>query len=179
MKEFFNIISIAVALSMDTFSLSLSLGTYNISHKKIFEIALMVGIMHFLMPLCGNFLGVKIISFFRINSEFFLGCILLFLAFNLLFEMLKTEEKISYDLSLIGIFLFSFGVSIDAFSTGLGLKAITQNSYLAMFIFSLVSFLFTLLGLFIGKFASNHLGKTASFLGLILLFSLAILHLLT
>ena len=35
MKEFLNILSIAIALSMDTFSLSLSLGTYNISYKKI------------------------------------------------------------------------------------------------------------------------------------------------
>ena len=34
MKEFLNILSIAIALSMDTFSLSLSLGTYNISYKK-------------------------------------------------------------------------------------------------------------------------------------------------
>ena len=84
MKEFLNILSIAIALSMDTFSLSLSLGTYNISYKKIFQIAFTVGLMHFLMPLFGDFLGEKIITFFSINSHIFLGCILLFLAFNLL-----------------------------------------------------------------------------------------------
>ena len=66
MREFFNILSIAIALSMDTFSLSLSLGTYNISYKKIFQIALTVGLMHFLMPLFGDFLGEKIITFFSL-----------------------------------------------------------------------------------------------------------------
>ena len=65
MKEFLNILSIAIALSMDTFSLSLSLGTYNISYKKIFQISFTVGLMHFLMPLFGDFLGEKIITFFK------------------------------------------------------------------------------------------------------------------
>ncbi len=177
MREFFNILSIAIALSMDTFSLSLSLGTYNISYKKIFQIALTVGLMHFLMPLFGDFLGEKIITFFSINSHIFLGSILLFLAFNLLYELLKKEEKVSFDLSFLGIFLFSFGVSIDAFSTGLGLNAITTNQIFAMVIFAIVSFSFTLLGLWIGRYASSFLGKKATVFGLILLFILAILHL--
>ena len=173
MKEFLNILSIAIALSMDTFSLSLSLGTYNISYKKIFQIAFTVGLMHFLMPLFGE----KIITFFSINSHIFLGCILLFLAFNLLYEFLKQEEKVSFDLSFFGILLFSFGVSIDAFSTGLGLNAITTNQTFAMAIFAAVSFSFTLIGLWIGRYASSFLGKKATVFGLILLFILAILHL--
>jgi len=178
MKEFLNIILIAVALSMDTFSLSLGLGTYNITKKKCFIISITVGIMHFIMPFIGNLIGHKIVSFFSLNSNLLLGCILLFIAMNLLIEMFKKEEITTLDLSLFGILLFAFGVSIDAFGTGLGLKAITNNKFLAMIIFSIVSFLFTWLGLNIGKFASQKLGKKATIFGLILLVVLGVKHLL-
>ncbi len=176
MIELFNILFIAVALSMDTFSLSLGLGTYNISKKKMFDISLTVGVMHFLMPFLGDFVGDKIVNFFELNSNLFLGCILLFIAFNLLIEILKKEETISFNLSFFGILLFAFGVSIDAFSTGLGLTAITNNKIKAMIIFSIVSFIFTIAGLNIGKYAKEKLGQHASILGFILLVAMALFH---
>ncbi len=176
MNYFFNVLLIAIALSMDTFSLSLGIGTYNISHKLCLKISLIVGIMHFLMPFMGDIIGDKIVSFFSLNSNLFLGCILIFIAINLLIEMLKKEESLEMDFSLLGIFLFAFGVSIDAFSTGLGLSAITNNKFLAMLIFSIVSFAFTMIGLAIGKFASQKLGKKASILGFLLLMALGIFH---
>jgi len=176
MRELFNILLIAVALSMDTFSLSLGLGTYNLPKKKILNISFTVGIMHFLMPFLGDIIGDKIVSFFSLNHNFFLGCILLFIAGNLLLEMRK-EEKVNLDLSFFGIFLFAFGVSIDAFSTGLGLSAITKAKITAMLIFSVVSFIFTWMGLRIGSLATERLGKKANILGLILLIYLGIYHL--
>ncbi len=176
MLEIFSCILIAIALSMDTFSLSLGLGTYDINTKNCLKLSFIVGIMHFFMPLLGNILGNTVIAFFAVNSNKLLGGILLFLAVNLFFSMLK-NEKIEADISLLGMFFFAFGVSIDAFSTGLGLNAITDNKILAMSIFSLTSFLFTFGGLLIGKFAREHLGTKAKILGLILLTSLGIYHL--
>lgn len=176
MTELFNIILIAIALSMDTFSLSLGLGTYSLPKKKIITISGTVGIMHFLMPFLGDMIGERLVKFFSLNHNFFLGCILLFIAGNLLLEMRKKEE-VQLDLSPIGIFLFAFGVSIDAFSTGLGLSAITNTKIVAMTIFSLISFAFTLFGLLVGKKAREKLGKKASIFGLILLVYLGIHHL--
>jgi len=94
MKELFNILLIAVALSMDTFSLSLGLGTYSLEKKKILIISATVGIMHFVMPFLGDIIGEKLVKFFSLNHNFFLGCILLFIAGNLALEMRKKEEKI-------------------------------------------------------------------------------------
>ena len=76
MIDFLNVLMIAVALSMDTFSLSLGIGTYNISRKKCLQISMTVGIMHFIMPYLGDMIGDKIVSFFALNSNLFLGCIL-------------------------------------------------------------------------------------------------------
>lgn len=176
MKEMMSIFLIAVALSMDTFSLSLGLGTYNISKRKIFQMSIIVGIFHFLMPFIGNLIGNKIVSFFTLNSNLFLGCILLFIAINLFIEMLKKENKEEVDFSIYGILLFAFGVSIDAFSTGLGLSAITDSKIIAMTIFAFISLIFTYLGLTIGKFASEKLGNIATVVGLILIIVLGISH---
>ncbi len=177
MTEIINIILIGVALSMDTFSLSLGIGTYNLLLKKCLQLSILVGIMHFIMPFLGNILGTKIMNFFTLNSNLFLGCILIFIALNLLVDILKKEEVTNLDLSLPGMFLFAFGVSIDAFSTGLALSALTENKFVALTIFSIVSFSFTLLGLSIGKFASQKLGSKASIIGFILLITLGIFHL--
>jgi len=54
---------IGVSLSMDTFSISLSLGTFNISKRKTLFLSILVGIMHFFMPLFGTILGTKITIF--------------------------------------------------------------------------------------------------------------------
>lgn len=50
MMEFVTVLTIAVALSMDTFSLSLGLGTCNLTKKKSLTLSCIVGVMHFIMP---------------------------------------------------------------------------------------------------------------------------------
>ncbi len=176
MTNFLRLFFLAVALSMDTFSLSLGIGSLNVSNRQCLKISLTVGIMHFLMPFLGNIIGSQIVSFFQLNSNIFLGCILLFIAINLLIETHRNEEQIDLDFSFFGIFLFSFGVSIDAFSTGLGLSGVTNNHIIAMTIFSIVSFLFTYGGLKLGKYAYHKLGKKANILGILLLLGLGIFH---
>ena len=92
MLEMFSILTIAVALSMDTFSLSLGLGTMNLSKKKCIILSLMVGTMHFLMPMIGVIIGSNLVNFFRINSNLLLGIILLFIAGEMLYEIFFKEE---------------------------------------------------------------------------------------
>lgn len=175
MVEIVSCFLIAIALSMDTFSLSLGLGTYQITKKNCIKLSCIVGFMHFLMPFLGDILGQSIVLFFSMNSNMLLGGILIFIAINLLIGLIK-DEKIEADFSTFGMLLFAFGVSIDAFSTGLGLSAITNNKLLAMIIFSITSLFFTLIGLSIGNYALNRLGKKASIFGFFLLIILGIFH---
>ncbi len=176
MTQIISCFFIAIALSMDTFSLSLSIGTYSVSKKNCLQLSTIVGIMHFIMPFLGNIIGSGLITFFSLNANKLLGGILLFLAINLLTNILKNEQ-ITNDFSFLGMLIFAFGVSLDAFSTGLGLTAITNNKILAMTIFSLTSFTFTLMGLKIGSLASKYLGKKAQIMGVILLIILGLYHL--
>lgn len=177
MLELITLLSIAVALSMDTFSLSLGLGTCSLSKKKSLGLSITVGIMHFLMPLLGVIIGSGLVNFLKLNHNLLLGIILLFIAGEMLYEIFFKEET-QINLNKIGIFLFAFGVSIDAFSAGLGLNAITSNILLAMILFSITSFGFTLFGLTIGKYANKVLGVYASVFGALLLIVIGIGHIL-
>ncbi len=177
LREIFSLLIIGVALSMDTFSLSLGIGTFNISYKKAFILALVVGIMHFFMPILGQVIGLQLMKILEINSDILLGIILIAIGIEMLVDLINGKED-KFNFSLLGIFLFALGVSLDSFSVGLGLKAICNNIFLAVLIFSLCSFFFTFLGVLIGKWASKIWGIYASILGVVLLIGLGIIHLI-
>lgn len=166
---------IGVSLSMDTFSISLSLGTFNVSKRKIIFLSCLVGIMHFLMPILGTFLGNKITTFLNINVNFLLGIILIIIGVEMVVDLIKNEEK-NFELSIFNIILVSISVSLDSFSTGLGLSAITNNYILSGTIFSICAASFTFLGLTIGKYSNKKIGILSNVFGIILLFILGFLH---
>ena len=173
--QILSILLIGIALSMDTFSLSLSLGTFNITNKQALKLSIIVGIMHFFMPILGMLLGEKLISLFELQCDFLLGVILLFIAIQMIIDLIKHEEN-SFNLNILGMFLFALGVSLDSFSVGLGIKAITENINLATGIFAICSFIFTFTGIMIGKFANKFIGTYASILGVVILLILGIVH---
>ena len=177
MKEYVSVMLIGVSLSMDTFSLSLSIGTLikNNKHLKIFPF--LVGIFHFLMPLIGNKIGITLMDCFNIASNIVLGLILIILGVNLGLQYFKKEE-VNLNLSFLSIVFLALSVSIDSFTVGIGLSDITSKYYLSSLIFSLCSFSFTTLGIIIGKYSSQLIGKYANILGITLLLILGIYHLL-
>ena len=59
---------------------------------------------------------------------------------------------------------------------GLGISMITDYPLLGYFIFSLVSFLFTYIGLKFGKFLNDKFGKYAVFLGAVILIILGLFY---
>ena len=55
MINYATIFLIAIALSMDAFSLSLAYGTLGLTKKEVNKLSVIVGIYHFFMPLIGLF----------------------------------------------------------------------------------------------------------------------------
>ena len=141
--------TIGIALSMDTFSLSLSIGTLNIKSKKIILIAIIVGIMHFIMPLLGMLIGKAVLCFIPFSHNILESSILLIIALLMLQDLI----------------------------TGIGLKTLTDNIFLASSTFAVTSFSFTFLGLVIGKYSQEKMGKIATFIGFLLLVFVAVRNL--
>ncbi len=166
---------IGISLSMDTFSVCLSIGSFNISKKKIIIFTVLVGLLHFFMPLFGTILGKGIINVLSINSNLLLGIILIFIAIEMILELIKKEDK-DLNFNFLNMFLIGISVSLDSFSTGLGLFAITNNVILSGIIFSLCAASFTYFGLIIGKYSSSKLGEYGTYLGIILLIVLGLYY---
>ncbi|MBE6156595.1 MAG: hypothetical protein E7161_02500 [Firmicutes bacterium] len=175
MSIIISLFMIGVSLAMDTFSISLSIGTFNISKPKAIFLCILVGIMHFFMPLLGAMLGEKITRFLNINVNFLLGLILLFIGVEMIVDLIKGEDKY-FELNIFNMILISLSVSLDSFSTGLGLRAITNNILLSGIIFSTCAAAFTFFGLLFGKYSGEKLGIYANLSGIAILVILGILH---
>lgn len=172
---FFTVFLVALGLSMDTFSLSLSYGMLNIDKKTILKISISVGIFHFFMPLLGNFLGELVLGIIKTSEDLIIGIIFLILTVELIYSLFKKEEVTPIK-NNIEIIIFSFLVSIDSFSTGIGLDALHLPHLLISLVFMITSFTFTFIGLTLGRKLHNKIGKKAEMLGIIILFLLSIYY---
>ena len=79
-------------------------------------------------------------------------------------------------MSNIELLIFGLAVSIDSFSVGIGLNAISNNFILCSLIFSISSFLFTYLGLILGKKISSLIGRASTLIGGIVLIIIGIMY---
>ena len=169
-----SIFLIGVALSMDAFSISLSIGTTHLSKNRFILIPIVVSIMHFIMPLIGLFLGNQILSVININPKIIMTIILLYLAFVMYKD--RNNDKVTQINSLLSIFLFAFSVSIDSFSVGIGLRALTDKIIIPPIIFSLCAGTITYMGLILGKYSQKVWKEKASLIGIILLILISIVN---
>lgn len=171
------VIIIAVSLSMDAFSLSLAYGTLNMSKKEINLLSVIVGIYHFIMPLIGMYIGTKIIELLPINPNTIVFLVLLFIGIEMIIESFQNDRKITL-MKFSELLIFGLAVSIDSFSVGIGLQAIYSNPYIAALIFSISSFIFTYLGLILGKKINEMIGKISTFIGGLILIIIGIFYLI-
>ena len=171
------ILTIAVSLSMDAFSLSLAYGTLNLEKKYIKKLSTIVGIYHFIMPLLGLTTGKILLKLIPLNPNIIVTIVLSFIGIEMIIDSFKKEEEIKI-MKLKELLLFGLAVSIDSFSVGIGLEAITNNYILSVSMFSISSFIFTYIGLIIGKKINNLIGKISTLIGGIILLIIGITYIL-
>lgn len=171
------ILMIAVSLSMDAFSLSLAYGTLGITKKEISKLSFIVGLYHFFMPLFGYYLGRILLNIIPINPDFIVFTVLSFVGIEMIVESVK-DENIAKKNNFIDLLLFGLAVSMDSFSIGIGLNAISHKKILCALTFSLTSSLFTYLGLDLGKKINQLIGKISTTIGGIILIIIGIIYLL-
>ena len=168
-----SIFLIGIALSMDAFSIALSLGLNRASQKRSFLLAIIISIFHFFMPLLGNIIGDEILNIININPRFLIIVIFLYLA--ILMYLDKDNSK-KYVLNVLSLLIIPFSVSIDSFSVGIGLSGLTNHKILSYLLFSVCSGSFTLMGFIIGKYTNKYLKDRAKYIGIFILISLAIVN---
>ena len=175
MNIIWTIILVGISLSMDAFSLALIYGTYSLSKKDIIVLSIIVGVFHFFMPLMGLAFGGILLRFFLFNVSLIVGAIFGIIGVEMIISSIKNEE-VDIMVSLVGFLLFGLSVSIDSFTTGIGLSLISHNYILCSVIFMLISSFFTYAGLKFGNIISGKFGKYATFFGGVLMIILSMTY---
>ena len=168
---------IGVSLSMDAFSLALAYGTLGLRNKDKVILSIIVGIFHFFMPLIGLNIGNLILSYFIFDINYIVSIIFSVIGISMIISSIRdSEERIV--ISMLGFILFGFSVSIDSFTTGIGLNSINSNYLQVSSIFACVSCLFTYIGLVFGYKLNKSFGKLSTFIGGIILIFMGLYYLL-
>lgn len=168
-----SLLFMAFALSLDSFSVSLSIGSHVRRLHHLLYISLVFGLFHSLLPLVGLLLGVyvswKLTSIAMILS----GAIFIGIGAYMFFS--SFEHKVHY-YSMKGMKLFSLAllVSIDSFPVGISLGLTGINSMLHMLFFGLFASGMTFIGLYIARRAHRIIGVYSERVGGIILFTIGL-----
>ncbi len=168
----FEVIILAVALSMDAFAVSIGLGSKHVKQTK--SLALMSGIyfglFQGLMPLIGYMGGKGILGWVEEYAQWVAFALLILIGGKMIYESITEgiEEdivKITHKVMLI----LAIATSVDAMAAGFTLTLIEINPFLACAIIGVATLFFSWMGVFIGAKSGTWLESKAELLGGIVL----------
>lgn len=177
-ESLITVILIALGLSMDTFAVSMCMGTAAGLQKR--AVALKAGFFfggfQAAMPLLGWVLGFYLKNYIKEIDHWIAFGLLAFIGLRMISEAVKNKncEKI-YNISSIWVMLtLSLATSIDALAVGLSLTLLDIPILLSAAIIGSVTFCISYIGVLIGKKFSCMLGSKAEFAGGIVLFAIGL-----
>lgn len=176
----FNLIStilVAIALAMDAFSVSMTKGftQKQLTKSQILYYGLFFGGFQFLMPILGYLCGNVIASIVESLAPIIGFVLLLAIGVNMIRESLGDEnEEITDHFSFKEVTLLAIATSIDAFAVGITIALIKDPVLISSVIIGIVAFLFSVVGVFIGKKLGNYVGDKFQILGGVILILIGI-----
>ena len=167
------ILLIAIGLSMDSFAVSISNGLVikNLDLKKSIIIASSLAFFQGLMPLLGWFIGASIDEFVSDYDHWVAFAILGFIGSKMIYDGLsKKGETEKSELKFTTLIMQSIATSIDALAVGLSFALIDIDIIFPLIVIGITTFVFSIVGLQLGKLLGSKLGgKVEIFGGLVLL----------
>ncbi|MED4202865.1 manganese efflux pump MntP family protein [Neobacillus mesonae] len=163
--ELVTLLIMAAALGMDAFSVGLGIGMYKLRLRKIFEIGILIGIFHVIMPLAGILAGKLLSEKFGTLASWIGGLLLILLGAQMIWSSLKKEAESVITPVGFGLLLFALSVSLDSFSVGLTLGIYGAKTVLVIICFGIVATVQTWAGLLLGRKVRGWLGTYSEALG--------------
>lgn len=169
--SFWELLLIAVGLSMDAFAVSvckgLSVKKLNVRHVLL--AGLWFGGFQALMPLLGWLLGYRFESFIQSVDHWIAFVLLGLIGGNMIRESFSGEEELNDDFGLKSMLLLALATSIDALAVGVTFAFLSVKILPAVLLIGLTTFLLSGLGILIGGRFGERLGTRAERLGGIIL----------
>ena len=167
-----NILTIALGLSMDAFSVSVTEGAVVKSLKKsyVLRLTFLFGAFQTFMPLIGWWLGKLTFHYIERYNKLIALLILLFLGTKMIFDaIMDKEHDKTRSLNIKRMLLLAVATSIDALAVGFSLGSLKMPILSSVLIIGIVTFIFSLIGIYLGNFIGVFLKNKAEIFGGIVL----------
>ena len=167
---------IAVALAMDAFSVSLTKGFTmpKISKGQILWFAIFFGGFQSLMPTIGYLAGMQLEWLISTFAPWVAFILLALIGTNMIMESFSDDDEESDKFSFKELTLLAIATSIDAFAVGVTYAVLKEEVLIPIIIIGVVAFIFTLIGIYLGKKIGDYFGDKFEILGGIVLILLGI-----
>jgi putative Mn2+ efflux pump MntP len=172
--ELLEISLIALAMSIDAFSVALGVGCGGAKCRTGIKMAIFFGFFQFLMPLLGAFAGSFLGRFF--GGMNYVAALIIFVIAIKMFHDARTktiECDINDPTAGFGILFLSLATSMDAFGVGISISLMEMHVVLAAGIIGIVCAVMTWIGFASSKFFMRWFSK-AEYVGAAVLFIIGI-----
>lgn len=167
----FLVLTIALALAMDAFAVSvgISVNRKGLSSSQVFRLASGFGLFQFLMLLLGWLAGQTIIESIKAVDHWVAFGLLAVIGAKMIYESFKSETSNSNQerdpTKGFILLVLSVATSIDALAVGLSFAALEMPVFVPSLIIGLVAFILTTIGTKIGPLFGRLVGKRAELIG--------------
>ncbi len=163
---------LAVALSMDAFAVSIGLGSKRVRKTGSLAIiaAIYFGLFQALMPVIGFLGGKGVLGWIENYAHWIAFFLLILIGGKMIYEAIS--ENIEQDIAQVThkvMLILAIATSIDAMAAGFTLNLLEVNPLIACGIIGVTTFIFSLVGVFVGAMSGTWLESKAELLGGIIL----------
>jgi len=178
--NFFYLFTIALALAMDAFAVSIgvSLSQKGLSPQQTFRLSFFFGSFQFLMPILGWWAGKRVLIYIHSLDHWIAFSLLGFIGVKMIYESFReTEIKRGSKADStrgISLLVLSIATSIDALAVGLGFAVLSVSVIPASLLIGLVAFILSIVGVKVAPVLGKIVGKGAELAGGIILIGIGI-----
>ena len=177
--ELFEIIIIAIGLSMDAFAVSIGKGLTVAKSKLSYylKVGLWFGGFQALMPLIGYLLGTSFADAVAGFDHWIAFALLAIIGGNMIKEAVGNDddEESNADFSIKALFVLAVATSIDALAAGVSFAFLkTDIISTIIIIIGITTFLFSIVGFKIGNIFGNRYKKRAELVGGVILITIGL-----
>ena len=174
---FWEILFLAVGVSMDAFAVSIGKGlsARRASWREALTVGLWFGGFQALMPVIGYFLGISFADLVTKVDHWIAFGLLLLIGGNMILEAIKDAGESKQEDSSFGfrtMLVLAIATSIDALALGISFAFLGTEIWSSVSVIGVTTFLFSAVGLFIGKKVGERFHKRAQILGGIILIAI-------
>ena len=163
---------IAVGLSMDAFAVSIckGLGMKEVNLKVAVVLALFFGGFQALMPLIGWALGSQFLGIIGPIDHWVAFVLLAVIGGKMLWEAFREDAgegdgKPADRIDLGEFLILAIATSIDALAVGISFAALSVDIVPSVALIGVITFAFSIAGVFVGNFFGSRYEKPASIVG--------------